>query len=94
MSIKKKTKLIILLIAEVTLIVINKVFDKPPSNINNWLSEAGWYYWAGLIVGLYLLYYIYNYDCKKCGAAQIWLSPNFLKWKWPKDNCWKCGAKQ
>ena len=93
MHLKKKTKFIVLLVVEIILIVIHKILDKPPTSLETWVAEAGWHYWAGLIFGIYLVYYIFTYDCKKCGTPQIWLSPNILKWKWPKDNCWKCDAK-
>ena len=91
---KKKNKFVVILIIEVALIVIHNILDKEQISAENWLMEAGWHYWAGLIFGIYLVYFIFTYDCKKCGAAQIWCSPNILKWKWPSDKCWKCGNEQ
>ena len=91
---KKKNKFIVILSAEIALIIVHNILKKEPMNVENWVLEAGWHYWASLILGSYLVYFVFMYDCKKCGAAQIWRSPNILKWRWPGDKCWKCGSEQ
>jgi len=90
---KHKKKLIVLLSIQVTLTIIHKALSTPPSNINNWLVEAGWHYWVALAFGFYLLFYIYTLSCKKCGAKQVWRSNNILKWRWPENKCWKCNSE-
>ena len=90
---KYKKRLIILIAIQVTLTIIHKLLDKPPTTINNWLAEAGWHYWLALVFGMYLLIYTFTLSCKECGTKQVWRSNNILKWRWPEDKCWKCKSE-
>lgn len=91
---KQKRILIILLAVQVGLIILHVILRKTSTNIDNWVTEAGWHYWLSLLFGIYLIVYAFSISCKKCGARQVFRSISIFDIRWPQDNCWKCNQKR
>ena len=89
---KNKKKLIILLVIQVVLTILHR------SNIvsfsgSDWTHFANWTYWLGMCFGIYVLFFTFNLHCSQCGARQVFRSFNSLDFRWPQNNCHKCGCK-
>jgi len=89
---KNKKKLITLLVIQAIITILHR------SNIANfqgddWFHLSNWTYWLGMCFGIYVLVFAYNLHCAKCGARQVFRSFNALDFRWPQDNCHKCGCK-
>ena len=89
---KNKKKLIILLVIQAVLTILHR------SNVvgfssDDWFHFSNWTYWLGMCFGIYILLFAFNLHCSKCGAKQVFRSFNALGFRWPQDNCHKCGCK-
>ncbi len=89
MGIQKK-KLITLFAVEIVLIIIHRLLDQPPKNIEAWHLEAGWHYWLAMGFGIYVFYYILSSRCPNCHKPQIYRGAHPSLWYWPPDLCWYC----
>ena len=90
---KYKQRLIILIGIQAILTIIHIILDKPATNPETWVEEAGWHYWTGMVFGIFVVLYALSLNCKNCGSRQVFRTMTIYGLRWPQDNCWKCGRK-
>ena len=90
---KHKTKFVTLVVIEIILITLHMALTEPKVGVdvaNTWSVVNEWHFWAGLLFGYYIIYYMFTLACPSCGYKQIWRSNNCMDWRLPDDKCWHC----
>lgn len=88
-----KTKLLTLLFVEAVIVAANRMFEQ--SNFSDGLDKVGWLYWLGMVLLIYIVYYVLTLRCPnpKCRRPQIYRSQSPKDWRLPEDKCYHCGTK-
>lgn len=86
-----KKKLIILIIAEVILIILHKIYAGAFS-FNDGIQDIPIIYLLSIGLGIYISFYVIFLRCPKCKKPQIYRGVSPSQWYWPNDTCYFCGA--
>lgn len=89
---KYKFRLIVILLVQVAITIINNNISGA-FNESNFYYPSNWSYWLGMTWGIFLILYVFRLGCPNCGANQVMRGFLFTSWRWPEDNCHKCGSK-
>ncbi len=89
---KYKLRLIFMLIIQLVLIVINKLFGIDFKQ-ESFFTLSNWTYWLAIGWSLALALYALRLSCPHCGAKQVFRGFSAFDLRWPQDKCHRCGAE-